>query len=240
MAIDRFVLPRADWYDTEGRIYKDALIENFNAIEAKLLEIQKLDPFNIQEVDWSTVSIPDVTLSSSDNKVVNLNSLISIMKLNSGLPITANVEGKTIKRLEWYYNNTYHSLANKTLTIGNGQFVKLDLTDGTLTVVDASDVEDVQADERIIGGFTGGKMFLSFIPRLIDYDVLGNLANMKQVGIPFTNQLGKNSQKVNRDRIAGRRLGATWINKNAGTMRFADGATYIVMPDSGYEPDGSR
>ena len=34
--VEELVLPRPDWYDTEGRIYKDALIENFNAIEDKL------------------------------------------------------------------------------------------------------------------------------------------------------------------------------------------------------------
>lgn len=31
--INYFELPNKDWFDSQGRIYKDALIENFNAIE---------------------------------------------------------------------------------------------------------------------------------------------------------------------------------------------------------------
>ena len=49
--IDLFALPRPDWYDQEGRIYKDALIENFNALEEKLIEISKLDAFDTQMPD---------------------------------------------------------------------------------------------------------------------------------------------------------------------------------------------
>ena len=53
--VEELVLPRPDWYDAEGRIYKDALIENFNAIEDKLLELTRLDAFSVQPPDLSSV-----------------------------------------------------------------------------------------------------------------------------------------------------------------------------------------
>ena len=79
--ISRFTLPRKDWYDNQGidsdtgeiigRIYKDVLIENFNAIEQKLIEISKLDAFDINLPDLSKIVYPDVTLDSEDDCIVN-------------------------------------------------------------------------------------------------------------------------------------------------------------------------
>ena len=87
--IDRFTLPRLDWYDNQGidtdtgeiigRIYKDVLIENFNAIEAKLIEMTKLDAFDVNLPDLSTIVYPDVTLNSEEDSIVNLLSLMNIM-----------------------------------------------------------------------------------------------------------------------------------------------------------------
>ena len=66
--IDNFSLPRNDWVDKEGRIYKDALIENFNAIEAKLQELQSLNVFEVTLPDASDIQIDeDVTLDSDDD-----------------------------------------------------------------------------------------------------------------------------------------------------------------------------
>ena len=56
MAIDEFELPRLDWHDAEGSIYKDALIENFNTIEAKLIELSGLTPLDIILPDISNMT----------------------------------------------------------------------------------------------------------------------------------------------------------------------------------------
>ena len=103
--MDNFTLPRTDWYDTEGRIYKDALIENFNAIDDILNEIQKLSPFNIQPPDFNTISYPEVSLDSADNKVVSLQSLINIMNLK-GFPLIMEFSGKVCSKIS-YYNDEY-------------------------------------------------------------------------------------------------------------------------------------
>ena len=71
--IEKLTLPRLDWYDSEGRINKDALIENFNAIEAKINEISDVSAFTIIAPDFSTFNYDDTTLESADNKIVNIN-----------------------------------------------------------------------------------------------------------------------------------------------------------------------
>ena len=44
--LELFELPRKDWFDEDGRIYKDALIDNLNAIEEKLNEIAMISAFS--------------------------------------------------------------------------------------------------------------------------------------------------------------------------------------------------
>ena len=96
MTLEHFKLPRDDWYDTVstdpetgeiiGRLYKEALIENFNAIEAKLNELSGLTAYETQVPDFSNYNYEDVTLDSPNNKVVNLQSFLKIMNL-IGVPI---------------------------------------------------------------------------------------------------------------------------------------------------------
>lgn len=237
MAIDRFELPRDDWYDSDGRVYKDALIENFNAIEEKLNGLQNLSPIDVQELDWDTVSIADTTLLSDENKVVNIKSLANIMKFDDNMPVAIEIDGKKIVKLIYYHDGLKNTITDRTLDIDDGEFVWFDPSDGSTSVIDSDTLLeniDNNVDGFLLGGFTGGQLYLSFVPRLIDYDVLGALAKMKVTPVRFTNGLGKNSQTVYRDRVAGRRLGATCINKRAGSMHS------LILPDSGYEPDGTR
>lgn len=113
--IEKFKLPRLDWYDNEGidtesgeiigRLYKDALIENFNAIEDKSIEIQGVDVFDIPIPEPSGIEYPDTTLDSDLNQVVNLASLIQICNL-SGYPIKLSFTGTTCTELVYYqYKN---------------------------------------------------------------------------------------------------------------------------------------
>ena len=76
--ITNFELPRPDWHDDKGRIYKDALIENFNAIEAKLTDIAELSAVSTDIPDISGVTFEDVTLGSDDEMVVNLRPQASV------------------------------------------------------------------------------------------------------------------------------------------------------------------
>ena len=108
MALDKFKLPRDDWYDTVstdqqtgeiiGRIYKEALIENFNALESKFNELSSLTAHETQIPDFATYDYEDVTLDSESNKVVNLKSFLTIMDL-IGVPLDISFSEKFVRRL---------------------------------------------------------------------------------------------------------------------------------------------
>lgn len=112
--IDYFELPRNDWYDLDGRIYKDVIIENLNACEAKLLELQKLDAIHIDPPDFDTIVYPDVDFESDDNCIINLKSFIQMMKLEN-YPIELNISGTLVKKVAyWNSSYSYVALTNKT------------------------------------------------------------------------------------------------------------------------------
>ena len=114
-----FSLPREDWYDSEGRIYKNILIENFNSIQDKLLQISQLTPFKTTPPDITQVVYPDVTLESPEEKIVNLKSLIDILKLK-GYPLVANFSGSTVKKVMYYNSNyTLRIIENISTTASN-------------------------------------------------------------------------------------------------------------------------
>ena len=94
-----FELPRPDWYDSDGRIYKDALIENFNAIEARLKQLSALGQQVIGQggeiIDTSDIHLDDVTLEDLPNKILNLRSFLTIMDLFN-YPIELSFNGKKV------------------------------------------------------------------------------------------------------------------------------------------------
>ena len=125
MALDKFKLPRDDWYDTVstdketgeiiGRIYKEALIENFNALESKFNELSSLTAYKTQIPDFATYDYEDVTLDSESNKVVNLKSFLTIMDL-VGVPLDISFSGKICKKISYYDNNMkLHTITNQTI-----------------------------------------------------------------------------------------------------------------------------
>lgn len=110
--IQKFELPRLDWYDqisTDeqtkeiiGRIYKDALIENFNAIEDKCLELQGLNVLDISIPEPTGFVYDDSDLETSeDNQVVNLRSLIKILDLE-GYPLELSFNGTVCSTCKFY------------------------------------------------------------------------------------------------------------------------------------------
>lgn len=236
MPIEKFELPRKDWYDEEGRIYKDALIENFNAIENRLIGFQEMSALVPVEIIWDDLDIPDVTLDDPNTKIVNLKSLIAILGLDK-MPASINVNGKKIVRLVYYHDNQRHIITDKELTIENNQFVWLTPSTGEISVVSNSVVETNitnKVEGYPVAFFANGSLNTVRNPVVLDYDMLTPLSRMKVTPVTFTNDLGKNTQHKDRDRFSGRRVGYTWINKRAGSM------LNLTMPDVGYEGDGQR
>lgn len=172
--MDNFTLPRTDWYDTEGRIYKDALIENFNAIDDILNEIQKLSPFNIQPPDFNTISYPEVSLDSADNKVVSLQSLINIMNLK-GFPLIMEFSGKVCSKIS-YYNDEYKLVTIEDFEITDmGEdgkiYLYLDYKNDMLYV--SSDKDNTENENDIlIGVYDNGDLYHINSGKYSDLNVL--------------------------------------------------------------------
>lgn len=175
--MERFELPRLDWYDEEGRIYKDALIENFNALETKLNEINELSAFSTSIPDISNLSLDDVTLSDDDNKVVNLRSFLTIFNLIN-YPIELTFNGTNIKRLAYWNNNfTYVEKANVITNANNeNKFIIYNFSNDTVRV--ASTIDTLAEGEKLIGCYIDGRVIspnTAFFSRLNLMYLLGNM-----------------------------------------------------------------
>lgn len=185
--IEELELPRPDWYDTEGRINKDALIENFNAIEAKLIELANVSPFEISGPDFSTFNYDDTTLESPDNKAVNLRSLINILNIK-GFPIVCNFSGTVLKKLQ-YYNNDYRlvTISNVNLSelgTNNRIFVYLDYSEDIVYI--SSDGSNYNED-MLIACYDDGIIHTLGGLGLIDVNILQVCADMRRVPVKYNN-----------------------------------------------------
>lgn len=174
--INKFELPRPDWHDNVetdavtgeiiGRIYKDALIENFNAIEDKCSEIQELDVFDIPIPEPTGVVYPDVTLDSNLSQIVNLKSLIDICNLR-GYPISISFSGNTCTKLR-YYQGTNTSLGQepaiiektniKTDASSSKPYIYLDMDNQTLVTSNSPYGVSGSGDTCFIGMYVNGRV----------------------------------------------------------------------------------
>lgn len=152
--IEQFVLPRLDWYDEEGRIYKDALIENFNAIEAKLLQITNLSAFQKELPNISGIDFPDVTLDDDENRIINLKSFLEMTDI-IGYPLELIISGKTIKKIcYWGSDHKYHQLLNKnTEADSTNCYVYLDYAENKII---SNNNEITPENCTLIGCYTDG------------------------------------------------------------------------------------
>lgn len=238
MAMDYFELPRPDWYDSEGRIYKDRLIENFNAIEEKLQGIREADGVDVTEVDFSDIDIPDVTLASDDNKIVNLNSFLTIMNLQDGYPIHLEFNGTKVASVKYSNSGVLTTLSDISLDdVENGKFLWFDHTTGTFTVITGdtaiSNINNAVTG-HLVAGYSGGKWIGLNVPTPCDYDILEPLSRMTVKGIWFGNGLGAGDQVYERENGPGRKIGVTCINSRGGSM------LYLCLPDIGNKKYGQR
>ena len=152
-----FELPRLDWYDEKGRIYKDALIENFNAIEAKLTEIAELSAVSTEIPDISGVTFDDVTLGSDDEMVVNLNSFLKLFPI-VGYPVECQFTGTTAKRVcYWKEDGTYKILSNKKISSASSssKWIILDYANDAIT---SSSNSVTNGTKKLIGCYCEGEI----------------------------------------------------------------------------------
>ena len=183
--IERLVLPRLDWYDEEGRINKDALIENFNAIEAKLNELADISPFEVSGPDFNTFNYNDSTLESDDDQAVNLKSLIDILDIK-GFPIVCKFDNKVLTKLQYYdddYNLCTITDANLSALGTNGQiWVYLDYSENLVYI--SSDATNANGDV-LIACYDNGVVHSIGGLNLMDVNILQVLADMRRVPVGY-------------------------------------------------------
>lgn len=178
--IERLVLPRLDWYDSEGRINKDALIENFNAIEAKINEISDVSAFTINAPDFSTFNYDDTTLESADNKIVNIKSLVDILKLK-GFPIVCTFNDKVLKKLQYYNDNyqlvTITDVNLSSLGTNNQIYVYLDYSEDLVYI--SNDYTNPNND-ILIACYDNGIVYSTDSLGMIDVNILQVMAGLQK------------------------------------------------------------
>lgn len=175
--LEKFEIPRKDWYDEEGRIYKDVIIENLNACEQKILELQKLDAFNIEPPNFNTITYPDTTLDSDERSILNLRSFLNIIPVIN-YPMEVQVSGAMVKKVSyWDSNYTYQTITNTDLkdSIKEMPYVYVNLDDSTVRCTDSPTVAcegvliGVYKDNNIVSVLDSPSMSLNV------YELLANM-----------------------------------------------------------------
>lgn len=213
MTIDNFSLPVPEWYDSENRIYKDRLIENFNAIEAKLIELSKLDAFRVDPPDFSTIVIPDTTLSSPDNSVVNLKSFLNITG-TVGYPIACEFDGTTCKRVAlWTFPDYQYIVKTNVATEASTSkpYVFIDYGTGNITALASPDRPE---NSRLIGVFCDNKVIGLYDNIYLGINILELLAKMSQSVSSFDPSGVVNGSASNMQGNKGRVVG--WVVRETG------------------------
>lgn len=175
--LELFELPRKDWFDEDGRIYKDALIDNLNAIEEKLNEIAMISAFSAEPPDVSGLSLGDVTLADADNKVVNLKSFLDIFNLYN-YPLELEFSGTTIKKIS-YWTEDFQYLTAKDITTNasdDAKFIYFDFT--TKEASSSADGTLGTAGKSIIGVYTNGRVITLHAAKSAKLNLMYLLANM--------------------------------------------------------------
>lgn len=216
--IDLFELPRPDWYDGLGRIYKDALIENFNALEKKLIQISKLDAFDTQMPDITGMDYPDVTLASADNKIINLRSLLKMTGL-VGYPIECTFSNTMATKIA-YWNEVYEykSIDNQETNAGESNpYIYLNYKDN---IVSASKSTITPINCTLIACYDGGVVKCVNSKDYIGINVLYYLANMSNNMYNYTFNSGTRDSYSIEDGIgkSGRVIGSADTNKKTRTV----------------------
>lgn len=179
-----FELPIKNWYDEKGRIFKDRLITNLNAIEEKIKQIINLDPWTTESPDVRELEFEDVTLSSDDSKIVNLRSFINIMNL-IGYPIECQFNNKTcVKLCYWDENYNYITIKDTSVSCDNtNKYIVLNTN--TATITGRSSVT-LSSNERLVGVYCDSRIRSVNEDTPIGINVLRYLANMSHDTFPVT------------------------------------------------------
>lgn len=223
-----FELPRKDWYDEKGRIYKDALIENFNAIEKKLLQLARLSAFITEAPDISSIEFEDVNLEiSEDNQIVNLRSFLNIMNLVN-YPLELTFSGKTCTKIcYWSDEYKYITITNKKISCSDAlPYIYFNFNTKEFI---ATDSEETPEDSLFIACYTDNKIIGLYSDNYVNINALYYLSKMSIENYSKTYSSGTREHS---DRDAGYIANGRWVG-GANTNTATSGSNPVVYKDMG-------
>lgn len=148
------------WHDEDGHIYKDKLIEVFDSIEAKINELADYDISEIDLIDITNITYPDVTttdVEEDSTKIVNLKSFVNIMDL-AELPLSVTTDGNVGIKTCTYVGNDYltHTIdlsSNPTVASTTNPYIHLDIENNTIVAYSS-----FQSDKPLLGLLKNNKL----------------------------------------------------------------------------------
>lgn len=176
--VEKFKLPRDDWYDEQGRLYKDVIIENLNACEKQLLNIQKFNVIEIEPPDFSKIEYSDSDLDSADDMILNLRSFLNIMDLIN-YPIELSTSGQTVKKVAFWSSEYKYVVIEGQLVedISKSKpYVYVDISNNTLK---ATSDENTAVANIFLGKYENGEIRSIHEAPLANLNLMYLLANMK-------------------------------------------------------------
>lgn len=202
-----------NWYDPNtGRVYKDVLIKNFNAIEEEINKILAVDINDITIPNIGEVEYPDVSLSDedADSQILNLRSYLDIVQIIN-YPLVVKTDGNTlITQVEYWGDDlTYHILKNTEEIIPNNSYPYMYLDYGNGAIIRSSSYT-TPSDCVLIGIFRDGKLYTRDSKYSMKVDTLSLICN-------------QSSAKRTANASAG---GSEW--QNAGSITFSNGAQTLI------------
>lgn len=226
--LEEFELPVPLWYDSQGRIYKDRLIENFNAIEQRLIYISELDSAVESVPDISKVVYPDVTIMDDDNKIINLKSFLDIMHLYN-YPIELVFSGDNSCSKIAYFKNDCSYMVLKDIKFNSSNTNKYIYLDYNNDRVFATSESTTPEGCTFIGMYDNGRIMGINTNDYININLLYYLPNMKNSQHPYTFSAGtRDSYDVARGIVVNNRsIGAADTNKKTG------GSNPVIFRDTG-------
>lgn len=109
--IPHFNVDNIQWHDDQGHIFKDKLIEVFDAIEDRINFVSSYKFGDTEKIDISSVVYPDVSsvdIEEGNNKIINFKSFANIMDLVN-FPLEIITDGN-VKVLSVKYINSDYDL----------------------------------------------------------------------------------------------------------------------------------
>lgn len=224
MTMEYFELPYNDWYDEEGRIYKDILIKNFNTIEAKINEIAALNIKSFTTPDLDDVVYPDVTLASenADEQILNLKSFLTICDLIR-YPLNVKTNGNNkVTSVEYFDSDYSYKKVTNSSVVATEEYPYLYINFANQQIIHSNSAS-TPTDCSLVGVLKDNRLITNKSPIIGNVDFVNILCHQPKQTINQTIDMGNN-----------RLAGTVYNNQTIGYR-----ANNVQHPSGGWAAEGA-